>query len=330
MRCGLFEFLWVIRQYAGMAAKKTYRAVFGHVEVLPGTRFESRMEVKSARLHKANQDGISWGLDSEDFGAADAIVLNKGYEDDHDSWDEVVYTGAGGRDANTGRQVADQTWNHPGNASLRRSRRRAYDVRVIRGKGDEAYSPISGYRYDGLYRVLEEWMDEGKSGFQVCRFRMHRLPDGNQELTPMEQQLKDVVDGIPRRKTATVERIIRDTAVAQRIKKLYKYTCQICNLALNVGPDGLSYAEGAHIQALGSPNNGPDVDGNVLCLCPNCHVKLDRGALYLTDTFDVVNRYPDGSLPRLTKLTTVERHKIRKRFVRAHRRYWGVIDEGES
>lgn len=68
------------------------------------------MAVKAARLHKANQDGISWGLDSHDVRAADAIVLSNGYEDDRDLWDEVIYTGAGGRDAETGRQVEDQTW----------------------------------------------------------------------------------------------------------------------------------------------------------------------------------------------------------------------------
>ncbi|MFI6693107.1 YDG/SRA domain-containing protein [Streptomyces sp. NPDC050433] len=314
-----------------MAAKKTYRAVFGHVEVLPGTRFESRMEVKAAGLHKANQDGISWGLDPHDKRAADAIVLSNGYEDDRDLWDEVIYTGAGGRDANTGHQVEDQTWENPGNASLRRSRESAYSVRVIRGSdGEEVYSPTSGYRYDGLYRVLSEWTEDGKSGFQICRFKLRRLSDENQELTPMEQQIKDVIDGAPRRQTTTVERIVRDTAVAQRIKRLYGYTCQICSLALAVGPDGLNYAEGAHIQALGKPNNGPDVDGNVLCLCPNCHVKLDRGALYLTDGLNVVDRFPDGSRPRITKLTTVERHEIRKRFVRAHRRYWGVVNEEEG
>ncbi|MFG2171246.1 YDG/SRA domain-containing protein [Streptomyces niveus] len=314
-----------------MAAKKTYRAVFGHVEVLPGTRYESRMAVKAARLHKANQDGISWGLDSHDVRAADAIVLSNGYEDDRDLWDEVIYTGAGGRDAETGRQVEDQTWENPGNASLRRSRESAYAVRVIRGSdGEAAYSPTSGYRYDGLYRVLSEWTEEGKSGFQICRFQLRRLPDEDQELTPMEQQIKDAIDGTPRRNKTTVERIVRDTAVAQRIKSLYGHACQICNLSLSIGPDGLSYAEGAHIQALGKPHNGPDVDGNVLCLCPNCHVRLDRGALYLTDSLEVVDKYPDGSRAAITQLTVVERHKIRKRFVRAHRRYWDLVDKGES
>ncbi|MFC8826128.1 YDG/SRA domain-containing protein [Streptomyces sp. NPDC057137] len=304
-----------------------YRAVFGHIDVEPGTCFGSRNDVKAAGLHKANQDGISWGLDSANERVADAIVLSNGYEDDRDSWSEVIYTGAGGRDGNTGRQVEDQTWENPANASLRRSRENGYEVRVIRGGGGEkSYSPASGYRYDGLYRVLSEWMEEGESGFQICCFKLQRLHDRDQQLTPLEQQLDDVIDGALRRKTATVERIVRDTKVIRRVKEMYGGTCQICNLALAVGPDGKNYAEGAHIQALGRQGNGPDVDENVLCLCPNCHVKLDRGALYLTDELDVVDRYADGSRPKITKLTTVERHKIREKFVRAHRKYWGLVN----
>lgn len=320
----LFEFLWVVRHHALMAA---YRAVFGHVDVEPGTCFESRSEVRANGLHKANQDGISWGLDSANKRAADAIVLSNGYEDDRDSWNEVIYTGAGGRDVNTGRQVEDQTWENSANASLRRSRERGYNVRVIRGGGNEnTYSPVSGYRYDGLYRVLSDWTERGESGFQICCFKLQRLHDKDQGLTHLEQQLDDLIDGAPPRRTATVDRIVRDTKVIRRVKEIYANTCQICNLALTVGPDGKSYAEGAHIQALGRQGKGPDVDENVLCLCPNCHVKLDRGALYLTDSLNVVDRYPDGSRPRITKLATAERHQIRNRFVRAHRRFWGVVN----
>jgi predicted restriction endonuclease len=42
-------------------------------------------------------------------------------------------------------------------------------------------------------------------------------------------------------------------------------------------PDGRRYAEAHHIRPLGSPHNGPDVAGNILCLCPNHHAELDYG-----------------------------------------------------
>ncbi|MEV6143046.1 YDG/SRA domain-containing protein [Streptomyces sp. NPDC051992] len=318
-----------------------YRAFFGHVdEFLPGAHFDSRQAVKDAKLHKEREAGISWGLDAGGERAADAIVLNRGYEDDLDKWDEVVYTGAGGRDRNTGRQVEDQTWENRGNASLRRSRISVNPIRVIRGsEGEDDYSPVSGYRYDGLYEIVEEWTEVGKAGFRICRFRLRRLPAATQELTPVEQQVRDILDqqdqdvadqnsaDVPtQRRTATVERIVRDTAVVRRVKRWHEYTCQICGLALTVGAEGKSYAEGAHIQALGGSAGGPDVEGNVLCLCPNCHVRLDRGALYLTDDFQVVDRYAEGLAARSVPLRTVEQHRIGERFLRAHRRFWRIND----
>ncbi|MET9519356.1 YDG/SRA domain-containing protein [Streptomyces sp. NPDC002994] len=303
-----------------------YRAVFGHVGgVLPGTHFDSRREVKAAKLHKEGEAGISWGLDGGEEQAADAIVLNKGYADDLDLWDEVLYTGAGGQDRSTKRQVEDQSWGNPGNAGLRRSRIKGHPIRVIRGyRGEKDYSPVKGYRYDGLYEVIEEWKETGVEGFQVCRFKLRRLEINRQELTPIEQQVQDMLDGMAPRVTTTVDRIVRDTAVARRVKRWYGHTCQICRLPLVVGADGVSYAEGAHIQALGKPSSGPDVDGNVLCLCPNCHIRLDRGAIYLTDDLKVVDRFADGPAARGVRLLTVGDHRIQKRFVRAHRRFWKI------
>ena len=87
----------------------------------------------------------------------------------------------------------------------------------------------------------------------------------------------------PSRSEAVVQRINRDSVVVANIKRLYNYRCQVCGTAilLKNGP----YAEGAHIRPLGSPHNGPDVMGNVLCLCPNHHVMLDGGSLSINDDF---------------------------------------------
>ena len=61
------------------------------------------------------------------------------------------------RDNDTGRQIADQQLRR-GNLGLARSHLDGLPVRVIRGhEGDPAYSPASGYRYDGLFRVAEYW-----------------------------------------------------------------------------------------------------------------------------------------------------------------------------
>jgi len=328
----------IFRQHDRMAA---YRAILGHVDdILPGTHFESRRAVKAAKLTKETEAGISWGLDREGRRVADAIVLSNGYADDVDKWWEIVYTGAGGQGANSKKQIEDQNWENRGNAALRMSRIQKRHVRVIRGhQGERDYSPVAGYRYDGLYEVLEDWDEIGKAGFRICRFRLRRLDDRAQELTSVERQVRDALEQpqlgeqeeeveVPaRRRTTTVARIVRDTAVSRRVKRLHNFTCQICALAVSVGPDGKSYAEGAHIQALGGPDGGPDVDGNVLCLCPNCHVRLDRGALYLTDDLNVVERYSTELGANPVTLRTVGQHRVQQRFVRAHRRFWGVAEE---
>ncbi|WP_354006219.1 YDG/SRA domain-containing protein [Streptomyces sp. NBC_00059] len=319
-----------------------YRAVLGHVnDIPPGTHFDSRRAVKAAKLTKETEAGISWGLDVDDCRVADAIVLNNGYEDDVDEWNEIVYTGAGGQGPNSRKQIADQSWENRGNAALRRSRVRGGHVRVIRGhQGEADYSPVSGYRYDGLYRVLDDWDEIGRAGFRICRFRLRRLDDRAQELTALEQQVQEALgqpqpadgdgacgDPAPvQRRITTVARIVRDTAVSRRVKRLHAFTCQVCALALSVGPGGVSYAEGAHIHALGGASGGPDVDGNVLCLCPNCHIRLDRGAIYLTDDLRVVDRYAGDVRPSAVPLRTVEQHRIQARFARAHRRFWGIVE----
>ena len=80
----------------------------------------------------------------------------------------------------------------------------------------------------------------------------------------------------PERIKTTTYRILRDTAIARRVKLLHQYSCQLCGNAINL-PDGSQYAEAHHIRPLGEPHNGPDVDGNILCLCPNHHVEMDYG-----------------------------------------------------
>jgi predicted restriction endonuclease len=82
------------------------------------------------------------------------------------------------------------------------------------------------------------------------------------------------------RVVTTVSRILRDTGLSNRVKVLHNYECQICGCTLLLA-DGSRYAEGHHVQPLGAPHNGPDVLGNIVCLCPNHHAACDLGAIAL-------------------------------------------------
>jgi len=88
----------------------------------------------------------------------------------------------------------------------------------------------------------------------------------------------------PSRIRTTSYRVLRDTEMAREIKRLHAHKCQICGHTIEL-PNGLCYAEAHHIQPLGSGHNGPDISGNILCVCPNHHAELDYGvaAISLTD-----------------------------------------------
>lgn len=146
--------------------------VFGHVPgYAVGSRFGSRAELSEAGVHRPRVAGISGSVRE----GADSVVLSGGYEDDLDLGDEIVYVGHGGRDRETGRQVADQNFDR-GNRALAVSSLEGLPVRVVRGADHPStHSPGSGYRYDGLYRVDDYWHDTGRSGFRVWRFRLIKL-----------------------------------------------------------------------------------------------------------------------------------------------------------
>ncbi|MFI2764804.1 HNH endonuclease [Streptomyces echinatus] len=133
---------------------------------------------------------------------------------------------------------------------------------------------------------------------------------------------------VPRR-SRLVDSQVRDGAIVRTVKQWYGNRCQICNTVLRVaGPLG-AYSEGAHIQALGQPHNGPDRIENLLCLCPNCHIQFDNGAFYLTDDLNVIDAF--SHRPR-HQLTIDPRHDINIAHIRHHREYWttGNLESGSA
>jgi putative restriction endonuclease len=284
--------------------------VFGHIPGYPvGSRFENRAELADAGVHRHRQAGIS-GSSSQ---GADSIVLSGGYEDDEDHEDVIVYTGYGGRDPATGKQVSDQPftgWNR----ALAYSSLNGLPVRVIRGAGhDSPYSPSTGYSYDGLYSVDDYWHETGKSGFRIWRYRLTKLSEQPNE---EKEESSDMAGSgapseTPRRET-TVLRIVRDTKQARQIKELYDYRCQMCGVRLEglAGP----YAEAAHIRPFGAPHRGPDTPDNILCLCPNHHVLFDHGGIVIDNALSLVGA--DG------KLKVSPRHNINEEHLRYRREHY--------
>ena len=100
----------------------------------------------------------------------------------------------------------------------------------------------------------------------------------SQPITPIAADIREPIE--TQRIKVETYRILRDTALAREIKRTYKYKCQICYQTLMIAGD-TPYAEAHHIKPLGAPHNGPDEGGNIICVCPNCHVLLDYGGIIL-------------------------------------------------
>ncbi len=169
------------------------------------------------------------------------------------------------------------------------------------------------------YRIRVDWVRGLEISVQELRRRLGYTPRGT--IRPIRKQraeaevivaemqfaavpIHEAIDlRIPDRVATSTWRIIRDTQLTRRVKALHGYECQICGHTIKL-PDGSRYAEAHHIQPLGAPHNGPDVMGNVLCVCPNHHAELDYGAISIT----------------LSALRDGPRHSVEQKYVQYHNR----------
>ena len=280
---------------------------FGHITgVSVGDIFSSRRELHEAGVHAPLQAGI----DGNSREGACSIVLSGGYEDDIDELDYILYTGQGGQDQSR-RQVSDQEYTR-GNKGLQLSYEYQLPVRVTRGYQVEN-GPNQGYRYDGLYYVNFHERVRGRSGFYICRFHLQS------ELTikDLEKRLEGSLSPDyekPSRTEIKVSKLNRSVNLREKIKDIYDYRCQVCDIFLEK-PDG-GIAVGAHIKGLGRPHNGPDVIENMMCLCPNHHAQFDAFSFYIDPTsFELVGLTGFEN----SKIKVLKKHKLDAEFLEYHK-----------
>lgn len=278
--------------------------IFGEIEgIAVGTEFVSRAALAASGVHKPTQAGIS-GSTSQ---GADSIVVSGGYEDDEDYGDYIIYGGQVSNDPNTKRQIADAGLSR-GNLALVVSYNKGLPVRVTRGLGSKHHT----YRYDGLYLVERWWADTGRSGFKIYCFALRKIDDKPISTPAGELPLPPGNQG-PDRVSSYTTRILRDTLIAESVKKEHDYVCQTCSTRIE--RLGGAYAEGAYIRPLGRPHNGPDTADNILCLCPNCHVLFEGWAFSIED---------DGTLLGVLNgsLNELETHNVDRKHLGYHRRLY--------
>jgi len=288
---------------------------FGHVPgVLVGMVFESRSEASRVGAHRPTQAGICGAGDD----GAESIVVSGGYIDDEDFGDRIIYTGHGGNDPQTRRQIADQLLER-GNLALAVSCDQQLPVRVIRGSGgDPVFSPAFGYRYDGLFRVVRYWPEIGVDGFRIWRFEL--IKDSGESNVVGSSPMG--VDNPERKPVTSGSQLVRDNRLSSWVKRIHDWTCQMCSDRIHT-PAG-AYAEAAHIRPLGTPHNGPDQTTNMLCLCPNCHKRLDTFARYVDEKGQVVETITGETLGPLRLHPS---HNVLNEHLEYHREHALMIRE---
>ncbi|MGE0827672.1 MAG: YDG/SRA domain-containing protein [Candidatus Binatia bacterium] len=268
-------------------------AIFGEIPgYAEGSHFNTREELSRAGVHRPRIAGISGrGADG-----ADSVVLAGGYEDWEDLGAMILYTGHGGRDAESKRQIDHQMLTR-GNLALATNKLTGLPVRLIRGaKLFSPYSPATGYRYDGLYQVVDYWRQQGRSGFFIWKFHLVKIPAALS--TPAAVQLHTGYA----------------TEAARQVKALYHHHCQVCRIRLT-GTAGF-YAETVHLRPLITPHNGPDIVENIVCVCPNHRSLFDIGGVAIADDFSLLGY--DG------RLMVDFRHKINLEHVRYRREHYPI------
>lgn len=160
-----------------------------------GDIFFFRMELCLVGLHAPSMAGIDYmgvKVTADEEPLAVSIVSSGGYDDDRDDSNVIIYSGQGGVQRKDG-QVFDQKLER-GNLALEKSVKRGNEIRVLRGVKDPAVSTCKIYIYDGLYKIQESWVEKSKTGCNVFKYKIIRIP-GQQEAFSIWKTIQQWRDG---------------------------------------------------------------------------------------------------------------------------------------
>lgn len=168
---------------------------------------------------------------------------------------------------------------------------------VLSWKWKKRYQPYNEYSWTGYAKLFSgNFLDEVQKNFLLSALEI----DKPEPTTPLANDI-DTEKYTQERILTETYRILRDTALARRIKEIHNYLCQICNAEPIRLPNGNLYAEAHHIIPLGK-HGGFDVEENIICVCPNCHVKLDYGVIEI----------------KIGELQNVSTHRVGENYVNYH------------
>jgi hypothetical protein len=155
--------------YGRPSRSKTPAKKFGHNGLQIGAWFPYRIVALFNGAHGEIQAGIS----GYEEGASSIIVGGPDKGSDEDEGDELWYTGplvGDFTDPNHAPPMGD------GEKMLLTSMREEKAVRVVWSwTGGKAFAPVCGFRYDGLYKVVEKEQALNGKGAKYWKFKLVRL-----------------------------------------------------------------------------------------------------------------------------------------------------------
>lgn len=123
---------------------------------------------------------------------------------------------------------------------------------------------------DELYEIIKPYLE-------IVYYGQMSI-DNISENSIREEEINLSQHGSPERVKTVLNRIIRDTRLIKKMKSKYNNQCQICGKIIKLYNEK-AYSEGHHLQKLGGIHQGPDIEENIIILCPNHHVEFDYGMI---------------------------------------------------
>lgn len=136
------------------------------------------------------------------------------------------------------------------------------------------------------------------------------------ESTPKAIDLGIVKDeDVPERVITEIYRVLRDTVLSRKMKFLYDYKCQICGQSIKL-KNG-KYAEAHHVKPLGGSHRGPDIESNIIILCPNHHTEFDYGVIAINPETLIITHI-DSSNYFNNKELMLNFHRLDEKYLKYH------------
>lgn len=111
----------------------------------------------------------------------------------------------------------------------------------------------------------------------------------------------------------TIQRLVRNSTIADKLKEYYNFQCQLCNYQLRKSDGGFT-AEAHHIQPYNKVHKGDDTTKNLIILCPNCHTQFDDLYFAIEPETHLVHCIFEDDDYHLTQL--ILKHKLDEKYLK--------------